>query len=73
MKADGSGQRRLTTEFGYDGGPFFTQDSQRIVWRHFDESGLLADIWTMNLDGKDMRQVTYVRIDELVAVPASVR
>src|SRR3954447_4076786 len=58
MKADGSGQRRLTTEFGYDGGPFFTQDSERIVWRHFDESGLLADIWTMNLDGKDMRQVT---------------
>ncbi len=58
MKADGTGQRRLTTEFGYDGGPFFTQDSQRIVWRHFDESGLLADLWTMTLDGKDMRQVT---------------
>jgi Tol biopolymer transport system component len=58
MKADGSGQKRLTTEFGYDGGPFFTHDGQRIVWRHFDESGLLADIWTMTLDGKDMRQVT---------------
>ncbi|MEQ1727989.1 MAG: hypothetical protein ABL982_06370 [Vicinamibacterales bacterium] len=58
MKADGTGQRRLTTELGYDGGPFFTQDSQRIVWRHFDESGLLADIWTMTLDGKDLRQVT---------------
>jgi len=58
MKADGSGQRRLTTEFGYDGGPFFTSDGQRIVWRHFDESGLLAEIWTMNLDGKDQRQIT---------------
>ncbi|HUR33456.1 MAG TPA: hypothetical protein VM032_06650 [Vicinamibacterales bacterium] len=58
MKADGSGQRRLTTEFGYDGGPFFTADSQRIVWRHFDDTGLLADIWTMTLDGRDMRQVT---------------
>ena len=23
-KADGTGQKRLTTEFGYDGGPFFT-------------------------------------------------
>jgi Tol biopolymer transport system component len=58
MKADGTGQRRLTSEFGYDGGPFFTHDSQRIVWRHFDESGLLADLWTMNLDGKDQRQIT---------------
>ena len=58
MKADGTGQKRLSTEFGYDGGPFFTHDGQRIVWRHFDESGLLADLWTMTLDGKDMRQVT---------------
>ena len=58
MKADGSGQRQLTTEWGYDGGPFFTQDSQRIVWRHFDETGLYADLWTMTLDGKDLRQVT---------------
>jgi Tol biopolymer transport system component len=58
MKADGSGQRRLTTENGYDGGPFFTADGQRIVWRHFDEQGLIADIWTMKLDGTDKRQVT---------------
>ncbi|MEQ1907311.1 MAG: hypothetical protein ABMA15_00710 [Vicinamibacterales bacterium] len=58
MKADGTGQKRLTTEWGYDGGPFFTHDGTRIVWRHFDESGLLADIWTMKLDGKDQKQVT---------------
>lgn len=58
MKADGSGQKQLTTEWGYDGGAFFTHDGSRIVWRHFDESGLYADIWTMTLDGKDMRQVT---------------
>ena len=58
MKADGTGQKRLSTEWGYDGGPFFTHDGTRIVWRHFDESGLLADIWTMKLDGKDQRQVT---------------
>lgn len=58
MKADGSGQKRLTTEWGYDGGPFFTHDGTRIVWRHFDESGLYADIWTMKLDGTDQRQVT---------------
>lgn len=58
MKADGSGQRRLTTENGYDGGPFFTHDGQRIVWRHFDEQGLIADIWTMKLDGTDRKQIT---------------
>lgn len=58
MKADGTGQKRLTTEWGYDGGPFFNNDGTRIVWRHFDESGLLADIWTMKLDGTDQRQVT---------------
>jgi Tol biopolymer transport system component len=58
MRADGSGQRRLTTVTGYDGGPFFSPDGKRIVWRRFDEQGLIADIWTMNVDGSDQRQVT---------------
>jgi Tol biopolymer transport system component len=59
MKADGSGQKRLTTVNGYDGGPFFSPDGKRIVWRRFNESGLIADVWTMNLDGSDARQVTH--------------
>jgi Tol biopolymer transport system component len=58
MRADGSGQKRLTSVNGYDGGPFFTPDGKRIVWRRFDESGLIADVWTMNLDGSDQRQIT---------------
>jgi Tol biopolymer transport system component len=58
MRADGSGQRRLTTVPGYDGGPFFTPDGARIIWRRFDEQGLIADIWTMNLDGTDQKQIT---------------
>jgi Tol biopolymer transport system component len=58
MRADGSGQRRLTTVNGYDGGPFFFPDGKRIVWRRFDEQGLIADVWTMNVDGTDQRQVT---------------
>jgi Tol biopolymer transport system component len=58
MRADGSDQRRLTTEPGYDGGPFFMPDGKRIVWRHFDTQGLIADVWTMALDGSDKRQVT---------------
>ncbi|MGE3403916.1 MAG: hypothetical protein AB7K63_15080 [Vicinamibacterales bacterium] len=58
MRADGSGQRRLTTVPGYDGGPFFSPDGARIIWRRFDEQGLIANIWTMNLDGGDARQIT---------------
>ena len=61
MRADGSGQRRLTNVRGYDGGPFFSPDGKRIVWRRFDEQGLIADVWTMNLDGSDQRQVTNFR------------
>ncbi len=58
MKADGSGQRRLTNVPGYDGGPFFTHDGSRIVWRRFDVTGVLADVWTMKPDGSDQRQIT---------------
>ena len=58
MRADGSGQTRLTNVPGYDGGPFFTHDGSRIVWRRFDEKGLIADVWTMKPDGSDARQIT---------------
>jgi Tol biopolymer transport system component len=58
MRADGSGQTRLTSVPGYDGGPFFTPDGRKIVWRRFDERGLIADVWTMNLDGTDQKQIT---------------
>jgi Tol biopolymer transport system component len=58
MRADGTDEKRLTSVFGYDGGPFFTADGKKIVWRRFDEQGLIADIWTMNLDGSDQRQIT---------------
>ena len=57
MKADGSDQKRLTTEPGYDGGTFFTKDG-RIVWRHFEENGLIANVWTMKPDGTDKKQIT---------------
>ena len=58
MRADGSGQRRLTTVAGYDGGPFFSPDGARVVWRRFDEKGLIANVWTMKPDGTDPRQIT---------------
>lgn len=57
MKADGSAQTRLTDWAGYDGGTFFTKDG-RIVWRHFEENGLIANVWTMKADGSDKKQIT---------------
>ena len=56
--AAAGGVRRLTNVTGYDGGPFFSPDGTRIIWRRFDEAGLIADIWTMNLDGTDQRKIT---------------
>lgn len=59
MDADGSNPRRLTTALGYDGGPFFSPDGKRIVWRRFDSHGATAEIYTMNIDGSDKKQITH--------------
>lgn len=61
MNADGSGQRRLTHVPGYDGGPFFSPDGKRIVWRRFDSGGMNADVYTMKTDGSDARRLTDFR------------
>ncbi len=58
MDADGANLRRLTTGQGYDGGPFFSPDGLRIVWRSFSADGTTAEIWTMRVDGTDRRQLT---------------
>ena len=58
MSVDGSDQRRLTHAPGYDGGPFFSPDGHRIIWRRFDPGGMNADIYTMKKDGSDVRRVT---------------
>ena len=58
MRADGSDMRRLTTTPGYDGGPFFSPDGNRLVWRRFSPDGARAEVWTMRIDGTDQRQVT---------------
>jgi Tol biopolymer transport system component len=58
MDADGSNVRRLTDWAGYDGGPFFSPDGARILWRHFNEEGTMADVYTMKTDGSDRRRLT---------------
>ena len=67
MNADGSGQTRLTQTPGYDGGPFFSPDGQRIVWRRFNKAGAVAEIHTMKIDGSDVRKVT--RFDSMSWAP----
>ncbi len=58
MNADGSDQKRLTNHPGYDGGPFFSPDGKRIIWRRFNEKGTLADVYTMKIDGSDVKRLT---------------
>ena len=58
MEADGANPLRLTSSPGYDGGPFFSPDGKRIIWRRFNEDGTLADIYTMSPNGTEIRQLT---------------
>ena len=58
MNADGSNVRRLTDTLGYDGGVFFSPDGNSICWRRFDEHGLTAEIYTMELDGGKPKKLT---------------
>ncbi len=67
MPGDGLGLRRLTTAPGYDGGPFFSPDGKRIVWRRFSPSGAQAEVWTMRIDGTDKKQIT--RLDAMSWAP----
>ncbi len=61
MRGDGTDVRRLTTSLGYDGGPFFSPDGKRLVWRRFSPDGAQAEVWTMRIDGTDQKQVTKLR------------
>lgn len=58
MNADGTDVKRLTNVPGYDGGPFFSADGQRICWRRFTEKGDQAEIMVMDADGGNQRAVT---------------
>jgi Tol biopolymer transport system component len=58
MDADGSNVRQITHSPGYDGGPFFSPDNNKVVWRRFNPDGNSAEIWTMNVDGSGQRQLT---------------
>ena len=60
MKSDGTEVTRITDQFGYDGGPFFSPDGKRICWRRFSEDGATAEIYTANMDGSDVKRITTI-------------
>ena len=54
--ADGFGERRLTDAPGLDDGPEFSPCG-RFIWFNSVRSGLMQ-VWRMNADGTDQRQIT---------------
>jgi len=64
MDADGGNVQQLTFSPGYDGGPFFSPDNKKVLWRRFNPDGNSAEIWTMDVDGGNQLQLT---ADSMVA------
>ncbi len=58
MRMDGSEVKQLTDVPGYDGGPFFSQDGKKIIWRRFTTESDKSDVYTMNFDGTDEKKIT---------------
>jgi TolB protein len=58
MRSDGSELRQLTKTRGYDGGPFFSLDGEKITWRRFTPEGRSAEVYVMQRDGSDEKAVT---------------
>ncbi len=60
MDSDGGNVVRVTDADGQDGGPFFSADGKRMVWRRFAVEAPLAEIWTAEADGSNQRQLTHL-------------
>jgi Tol biopolymer transport system component len=57
MNADGSGEKRLTNDTGFDGMPAFSPDGKRIVFIS-DRGNGSRQIWIMNAEGSGQKQLT---------------
>lgn len=58
MRTNGKDLKRLTQAKGYDGGPFFSPDGKRIVWRRFSADGHKSEVFVMDVDGSNKTQLT---------------
>jgi dipeptidyl aminopeptidase/acylaminoacyl peptidase len=58
MGMHGGNQRRLTQDTAEDSTPEWSPDGTRLAWSRTTES-LVSDIWVMNADGTDRRNLTH--------------
>jgi TolB protein len=59
MKADGSDVRQVThSTHSYNGGPFFSPDGKKIIYRTDPEKPDYLQIFAINCDGSNQRQLT---------------
>ena len=58
MDADGKNPRRITQAKGYDGGPFFSPDGKRIIYRSDRKGNDLLQVYVNNTEGTAERALT---------------
>ena len=58
MDADGKNPRRITHAKGYDGGPFFSPDGKRIIYRSDRKGNDLLQVYVNNTEGTAERALT---------------
>ena len=58
MDADGKNARRVVQAKGYDGGPFFSPDGKRIIYRSDRKGNDLLQIYVNNTEGTAEQALT---------------
>ena len=57
MNADGSGERNLTRNPAFDGGPAWSPDGREIAFRSTRDGN--TEVYVMNADGSGQRNVSH--------------
>jgi len=72
MRADGTNVVRLTTAPGYDGGPFFSPDGRRLVYRSDRLNNNLLQIFTADLTFDSAGNITGLKNEQQLTQDANV-